>query len=62
RISVTLKESVLDAKALADQGQSAKEIKEYLETTAYQSSICSSLIIIFNPVFPKSFCHNKILQ
>lgn len=39
RISVTLKESVLDAKALADQGQSAKEIKEYLETTAYQSSI-----------------------
>lgn len=39
RISVTLKESVLDAKTLADQGQSAKEIKEYLETTAYQSSI-----------------------
>ena len=39
RISVTLKESVLDAKALADQGQFAKEIKDYLETTAYHSSI-----------------------
>lgn len=39
RISVTLKESVLDAKDLADQGQSAKEIKEYLEAAAYQSSI-----------------------
>ena len=39
RISVTLKESVLDAKTLADQGQSAIEIKDYLETTAYHSSI-----------------------
>lgn len=39
RISVTLMESVFDAKALADKGQSAREIKEYLETTAYQSSI-----------------------
>ncbi|MCI7813415.1 MAG: DegV family protein [Lachnospiraceae bacterium] len=39
RISVTLMESVLDAKALANQGCSAKEIKEYLEATAYESSI-----------------------
>lgn len=39
RISVTLKESVLDAKMLANQGQSAREIKEYLEAAAYQSSI-----------------------
>ena len=39
RISVTLMESVYDAKALANQGKSAKEIKEYLETVAYQSSI-----------------------
>lgn len=39
RISVTLMESVLDAKVLADQGKSASEIKEYLEKTAYQASI-----------------------
>ncbi|MGN1166683.1 MAG: DegV family protein [Lachnospiraceae bacterium] len=39
RISVTLMESVFDAKALADQGKSAKEIKEYLEENAYRSSI-----------------------
>lgn len=39
RISVTLMESVLDAKALADQGRSGIEIKEYLEASAYQSSI-----------------------
>lgn len=39
RISVTLRESVFDAKALADKGQSAGEIKAYLEASAYQSSI-----------------------
>lgn len=39
RISVTLMESVLDAKSLADRGKTAAEIKESLETNAYQSSI-----------------------
>lgn len=39
RISVTLRESVLDAKYLADRGRSAKQIKEELERTAYESSI-----------------------
>ena len=39
RISVTLRESVLDAKFLSEQGKSAKEIKEVLERNAYQSSI-----------------------
>lgn len=39
RISVTLMESVLDARALADQGLPAGKIKERLEADAYQSSI-----------------------
>ena len=39
RISVTMRESVLQAKALADDGASAKEIKKVLEDDAYQSSI-----------------------
>lgn len=39
RISVTQRESVLEAKRMADAGNSAKEIKEYLEATAYQASI-----------------------
>lgn len=39
RISVTLRESVLEAKELADQGLSAKKIKEELETRAYESCI-----------------------
>ena len=39
RISVTLMESVYDAKTLADQGCSAVEIKEHLEKTAYDASI-----------------------
>lgn len=39
RISVTLMESVFDAKALADKGLSAGKIKEALEAAAYQSSI-----------------------
>lgn len=39
RISVTLMESVFDAKALADQGLSAREIKHHLEANAYEASI-----------------------
>lgn len=39
RISVTLMESVLDAKSLADRGKTALEIKKRLEENAYQSSI-----------------------
>ena len=39
RISVTLYESVLDAKALADQGMDAKEICEHLEDNGYHASI-----------------------
>lgn len=39
RISVTQKQSVLEALELAEHGKSAKEIKEYLEETKYESSI-----------------------
>lgn len=39
RISVTMRQSVLDAKWLADHGKSAKEIKEALEKNAYNSVI-----------------------
>lgn len=39
RISVTLKQSVLEAKAFADRGDSAAQIKEKLEASAYESSI-----------------------
>jgi DegV family protein with EDD domain len=39
RISITQKESVMEALTLASLGKSAKEIKEYLEETANQSSI-----------------------
>ncbi|MGN0142877.1 MAG: DegV family protein [Roseburia sp.] len=39
RISVTQRQSVLDAKALADQGRSAAEIKEILERDKFESSI-----------------------
>ncbi len=39
RISVTLMESVLDAKSLAGRGKSAAEIKKYLEDTSMQASI-----------------------
>ncbi|MGF0032336.1 DegV family protein [Bariatricus sp. SGI.154] len=39
RISVTLRESVLEARELAQEGASAKEIKEDLEARAYDSSI-----------------------
>ena len=39
RISVTMFQSVLHAKDLADNGASAKEIKDILEKEAYESSI-----------------------
>ena len=39
RISVTLRESVLEAKELADQGLTAEEIREELERRAYESCI-----------------------
>lgn len=39
RISVTLRESVFDAKSLAAQGHTGAQIKERLEKNAYQSSI-----------------------
>lgn len=39
RISVTLRESVYDAMALADQGHSAAEIKKRLEDFAYLATI-----------------------
>ena len=39
RISVTQKESVLEAIELANQGKSAKEIREYLENSKHLSSI-----------------------
>lgn len=39
RISVTLMESVYEAKHMADRGCPAGDIKEHLERSAYQSSI-----------------------
>lgn len=39
RISVTLRQSVLEAKYLADQGKSADEIVQYLEQDGLESSI-----------------------
>ncbi len=39
RISVTQRQSVLDAMTLADRGMSAAEIKEYLERQKFESSI-----------------------
>lgn len=39
RISVTQRQSVLDAKALAKRGFSAAEIRKYLEATRFDSSI-----------------------
>lgn len=43
RISVTQKQSVLDAKAMADKGMSAKEIKAVLERDKMQASIYITL-------------------
>ena len=39
RISVTMRQSVLDAKMLAEQGKSAEEIKDILEEVKLESSI-----------------------
>lgn len=39
RISISMRQSALDAKWLADNGKSAKEIKEALEENAYNSVI-----------------------
>ena len=39
RISVTMRQSALDAKWMADNGKSAKEVKEALEQNAYNSAI-----------------------
>lgn len=39
RISVTLRQSVLDAREMAAQGMSASEIKKYLEETKFESNI-----------------------
>ena len=43
RISITQKQSAIDAKALADAGWGAAEIKQYLEDTAGDSSIYITL-------------------
>ena len=43
RISVTLRQSAVDAKALADAGRSAEEIKNILEETKFDSSIYITL-------------------
>lgn len=47
RISVTLKQAVIDAKALADSGWNAARIKEHLETTAAESSIYITLDTLY---------------
>lgn len=39
RISVTMRQSVLDAKMLIDQGKNAAEVKEILEKNKFESSI-----------------------
>jgi len=39
RISVTLRQSILDAKALAEKGKTGEEIKEILEADKFNSSI-----------------------
>lgn len=43
RISVTLRQSVIDAKQLADSGKTAQEIKEILECEKMESSIYITL-------------------
>lgn len=47
RISVTQKQSAIDAKALADAGWSAAEIKDYLIKTMYDSSIYITLDTLY---------------
>ncbi len=43
RISVTMRQSVMDAKALADKGKNAEEIKDILEAHKMDSSIYITL-------------------
>lgn len=43
RISITQKQSVFDAKAMAEEGMSAEEIKDFLEKTKLEASIYISL-------------------
>lgn len=47
RISITQKQSAIDAKALADAGWGAAEIKKYLEDTASDSSIYITLATLY---------------
>lgn len=47
RISITQKQSAMDAKALADAGWGAAEIKQYLEDTAGDSSIYITLSTLY---------------
>ncbi|MDO4323952.1 MAG: DegV family protein [Lachnospiraceae bacterium] len=47
RISVTQKQSAIDAKALADAGWGGAEIKKYLEDTAADSSIYITLSTLY---------------
>ena len=55
RISITQKQSVLDAKLLADRGASAAEIKEVLLKTKFDSSIYISLDTLkYSPPPPRS--------
>ena len=48
RISVTQRQSVLDAMALAEQGRSAVEIKEVLERDKFESSIYIMVDTLYN--------------
>lgn len=47
RISVTQKQAVIDAKALADAGWNAADIKAYMEKTTYDSSIYITLDTLY---------------
>lgn len=47
RISITQKQSAIDAKALADAGWKAADIKQYLEDTAGDSSIYITLSTLY---------------
>ncbi|MDO4326976.1 MAG: DegV family protein [bacterium] len=47
RISVTQRQSVLDAITMVEEGKSAKEIKMYLEETKYDSSIYITLNTLY---------------
>ena len=47
RISVTQRQSVLDAMAMADKGYTAKQIKDKLEETKFESSIYITLSTLY---------------